>query len=91
MQWAEMYGMMMLVAALLALGFMPVAEAVEVCRVVDLELVTQTGEFFLAGSSFYPDHPFSPRAPRPTAEACGCSAAPCGMQSPRPCTSSMPA
>mmetsp|Transcript_43264 Transcript_43264/g.67771 ORF Transcript_43264/g.67771 Transcript_43264/m.67771 type:complete len:287 (-) Transcript_43264:329-1189(-) len=43
-----MKGMSVLMLALAALGFMPAVDAVEVCRVVDLELVTQTGEFFLA-------------------------------------------
>ena len=33
------------------LSHMPVAESVEVCKVVDLRLVTQTGEFFLAGAN----------------------------------------
>ena len=33
------------------------AEAVEVCKVTDLSLVTQTGEFFLAGK-FFPIHVF---------------------------------
>jgi hypothetical protein len=28
---------------------LPSAKAVEVCKVADLRLVTQTGEFFLAG------------------------------------------
>lgn len=38
------------------------AAAVEVCKVVDLQLVTQTGEFFLAGA---------PPPPRPAAEVEG--------------------
>ena len=35
-------------SALMLLGLMQSAAAVEVCKVVDLQLVTQTGEFFLA-------------------------------------------
>ena len=34
--------------ALMLLGLVQSAAAVEVCKVVDLQLVTQTGEFFLA-------------------------------------------
>ena len=38
-----------LLAALVLLALAAPAAAVEVCKVVDLQLVTQTGEFFLAG------------------------------------------
>jgi hypothetical protein len=38
-------------AALMLLMLGTPAVAVEVCKVVDLQLVTQTGEFFLAGIS----------------------------------------
>ena len=38
-----------LLASVLSLAMLAVAEGVEVCRVSDLRLVTQTGEFFLAG------------------------------------------
>ena len=37
-------------AALALLCLATPAAAVEVCKVVDLQLVTQTGEFFLAGA-----------------------------------------
>ena len=39
-----------LLAALAVLSLATPAAAVEVCKVVDLQLVTQTGEFFLAGT-----------------------------------------
>ena len=39
-----------LLAALALLSLATPAAAVEVCKVVDLQLVTQTGEFFLAGT-----------------------------------------
>ena len=39
-----------LLAAIALLGLVTPAAAVEVCKVVDLQLVTQTGEFFLAGN-----------------------------------------
>ena len=38
-----------LLAALALLSIVTPAASVEVCKVVDLQLVTQTGEFFLAG------------------------------------------
>lgn len=38
-----------LLAALALLSLVTPAASVEVCKVVDLQLVTQTGEFFLAG------------------------------------------
>jgi hypothetical protein len=40
-----------LLAALALLSLVAPAASVEVCKVVDLQLVTQTGEFFLAGKS----------------------------------------
>jgi len=48
-----------LLAALALLSLVAPAAAVEVCKVVDLQLVTQTGEFFLAGANtllYYPRH-----------------------------------
>ena len=48
-----------LLAALALLSLVAPAAAVEVCKVVDLKLVTQTGEFFLAGANallYYPRH-----------------------------------
>jgi len=39
-----------LLAVLVLLNLFAPAAAVEVCKVVDLQLVTQTGEFFLAGN-----------------------------------------
>eukprot|EP00961_Rhodomonas_salina_P163130 2197187-Rhodomonas_salina.3 len=38
-----------MLAAVAMLSMVSSAAAVEVCKVVDLQLVTQTGEFFLAG------------------------------------------
>lgn len=37
-------------AALVGLCSLRGVEGVEICRVADLQLVTQTGEFFLAGA-----------------------------------------
>ena len=44
-----------LLAALVLLALAAPAAAVEVCKVVDLQLVTQTGEFFLAGCRLIPE------------------------------------
>ena len=44
--------MYVIVASLLSI--LPSVGAVEVCKVADLRLVTQTGEFFLAGAYFLP-------------------------------------
>jgi hypothetical protein len=38
-----------LLGALVGLSILLLAEGVEVCRVSDLQLVTQSGEFFLGG------------------------------------------
>ena len=38
-----------MLAMLGMLAMLPVVESLEVCSVDDLQLVTQTGEFFLAG------------------------------------------
>ena len=44
----------LLLAALALLSLATPASVVEVCKVVDLQLVTQTGEFFLAGTAMLP-------------------------------------
>jgi hypothetical protein len=43
----------MIIASLLFI--FPAVKAVEVCKVADLRLVTQTGEFFLAGTISSPN------------------------------------
>lgn len=59
-------------AALALLCLATPAAAVEVCKVVDLQLVTQTGEFFLAGAP----------PPRPAAEVAGRSEGESSAQQP---------
>ena len=70
-----------LLAALALLCLATPAAAVEVCKVVDLQLVTQTGEFFLAGwcwervSSAQPPVAWGCPRPRRCRRRAGCAAA----------------